>query len=370
MCIRDSTTIATLVVVLGLELRRSERAAGLARDSARRYRLISEHSADMIVSFDPLTQRRSYVSPSCRRLYGYAPEEAMALAATEIIHPDDFPGVQEGLRRLEDGDQTPISYRARRKDGTYIWVEASLTRSTNPETGIVEIVSVVRDVSERVRYEAALRRAKEQADAANSAKSAFLGTISHELRTPLNAIIGFADMMQQEILGPLDNEKYRSYISDIHTSGTHLLDVITEILDFSKAEAGMLELHDEIFDIAECIQSIVHLIGSRIEHAELCAEVAVSSDVPMLRADERKTRQILYNLLSNAVKFTPAGGRIVVSARFNPDLGISVTVGDTGIGIAAEHLCRVFEPFTQVDSAMSRKHDGTGLGLPLSLIHI
>jgi PAS domain S-box-containing protein len=209
----------------------------------------------VIVSFNPHTQQRSYVSPSCRRLYGYEPEEAIALHASEVIHPNDYTGVQEALSRLaEHGDQTPVTYRGRRKDGTYVWVEASLTHSTNPETGAMEIDSVVRNVSERVRYEAVLRQSKDQTDAANRAKSAFLGTVSHELRTPLNAIIGFADMIQQEILGPIGNDRYRSYIVDIHTSGTHLLDVINEILDFSKIEAGMLELHEDIFDLTECIR--------------------------------------------------------------------------------------------------------------------
>lgn len=358
--------IAVLGVGLGIELRRSEHATRLARDGMRRYRLLSEYSADVIVSFNPDTQQRSYVSPSCRRLYGYEPEEAIALHASEVIHPDDYTGVQEALSRLaEHGDQTPVTYRGRRKDGTYVWVEASLTHSTNPETGAIEIVSVVRDVSERVRYEAALRQSKDQADAANRAKSAFLGTVSHELRTPLNAIIGFADMIQQEILGPIGNDRYRSYIVDIHTSGTHLLDVINEILDFSKIEAGMLELHEDIFDLTGCIRAAVRLIGPRIKDAGFSAEIDAPATLPPLRGDERKARQVLFNLLSNAVKFTPPGGHISISARFDRLIGVSITVADTGIGIAPEHLDRVFEPFTQVDSALSRKHDGTGLGLPV-----
>lgn len=336
------------------------------RDGARRYRLLSEHSADMIVSFDPYTQQRSYVSPSCRRLYGYQPEEAMKLHASEIIHHDDYAEVVERLRRLlEDGDQTPVTYRGKRKDGSYVWVEASLTRLLDPETGAPEIVSVVRDVSERVRYEAALRASKEQADTANRAKSAFLGTVSHELRTPLNAIIGFTDMILSEVLGPLGHERYRSYIADVHTSAMHLLNLINEILDFSKIEAGMLELHEEVFDASECIRGAVRLIGPRIKEGGLAAEIDLPATLPALRADERKTRQVLYNLLSNAVKFTPPGGRINIAARFNRATGLRVTVADTGIGIAPEQIHQIFEPFTQVDSTLGRKHDGTGLGLPI-----
>ena len=149
--------------VLGIahiaELRRRERAEREAIESERRFRRLAECSFDMIVRFDPRTQQRTYISPACRRLYGYEPEEALAMSAEEIIHPEDLPKVREVMRRLERADQAPITYRGRRKDGTYIWVEASLTRSSNLETGTMEAVSVVRDISERVRYEAALRQA-------------------------------------------------------------------------------------------------------------------------------------------------------------------------------------------------------------------
>src|SRR6266446_6726342 len=208
-----------VIVLLGLahvaELRRRGRAERGALESERRYRLLAESSFDMIVRFDPADQRRTYISPACRRLYGYEPDEALSMSAEEIIHPEDLPKVQEALSRLEHADHGPITYRGRRKDGSYIWVEASLKRSTDPETGATEVVSVVRDIGERVRYEAALRQAKEQADAANRAKSEFLGTMSHELRTPLNAIIGFTEIMKEEVMGPLDNPHYRSYIADI-----------------------------------------------------------------------------------------------------------------------------------------------------------
>jgi signal transduction histidine kinase len=284
----------------------------------------------------------------------------MALSAEEIIHPDDLPAVRQALASLKDDpDHPPILYRGRCKDGTYIWVEASLTQS-----GDNEIVSVVRDVSERIRYEAALSQAKEEADSANRSKSEFLATMSHELRTPLNAIIGFADMMQNEILGPIGNEKYRSYTADMHASGEHLLNLINDILDLTKAEAGMLELHEEIVDLKDVIGSVARLMSGSIKNGELTIEINLPASLPLLRADERKTRQILFNLIGNAVKFTPAGGHIMVAGRFSPQSGISITVADTGIGIAAADLPRVLEPFVQLDSSISRQHDGTGLGLP------
>src|SRR5438067_11292610 len=172
-----------------------------------------------------------------------------------------MPKVREALRRLKHADNEPITYRGRRKDGSYIWVEASLTRSTNPETGMPEVVSVVRDISERVRYEAALREAKEQADAASRAKSEFLGTMSHELRTPLNAIIGFTEIMKEGVMGPIENPHYRSYIADIHFSSTHLLSLINEILDATKAEDGKLELQEEVFDLRAVVGEVVRVSG-------------------------------------------------------------------------------------------------------------
>jgi PAS domain S-box-containing protein len=346
------------------EQRRRGRAEREAIESERRFRQLAESSFDMIVRFDPRTQQRTYVSPASRRLYGYEPEEALAMSAEEVIHPEDVPKVREALRRLEYADHAPITYRGRRKDGSYIWVEASLTRSKNPETGASEVVSVVRDISERVRYEAALRQAKEEADAANRAKSEFLGTMSHELRTPLNAIIGFTEIMKEGVMGPIDNPHYRSYVADIHFSSTHLLNLINEILDVTKAEAGKLEVQEQVFDLRDVIEAVVRISGPPIDKAGVTVTVGLPADLPRLRADEGKTRQVFFNLIGNAVKFTPAGGRIDISGRFERETGLSITVADSGIGIAPQDLSRVLEPFVQVDSSLSRRHQGTGLGLP------
>src|SRR5438874_2141142 len=239
-------------------------------------------------------------------------------------------------------------------------VARRLTRPPNPETGTPEVVRVVRDVSEHVRYEAALRQAKEQADAASRGKSEFLGTMSHELRTPLNAIIGFTEIMKEGVMGPLDNPHYRSYITDIHFSSTHLLNLINEILDVTKAEAGKLEVQEQVFDLRDVVEAVVRISGPPIDKAGVTVGIDLPPDLPRLQADEGKTRQVFFN----AVKFTPAGGRIDISGRFDRERGLSVTVADTGIGIAPEDLNRVLEPFVQVDSSLSRRHQGTGLGLP------
>jgi signal transduction histidine kinase len=211
----------------------------------------------------------------------------------------------------------------------------------------------------------ALRHAKDEAEAANQAKSGFLATMSHELRTPLNAIIGFSEMMLREVLGALGNEQYRSYVGDIHASGTHLLQIINDILDLSKAEAGKIELVEDVFDLRDIMRSVTQLSVGRIQAAGLSNSVDLAPGLPLLRADERKTKQVLLNLVTNAVKFTPAGGCIEVRATFDPRDGLRLVVADTGIGIAEADLGRVLKPFEQVDSSLSRQHQGTGLGLPL-----
>jgi len=216
----------------------------------------------------------------------------------------------------------------------------------------------------RAAYEA-LRLAKEKAEAANRAKSAFLTTMSHELRTPLNAIIGFSEMMMNEVQGSLANEHYRSYVADIHESGAHLLQIINDILDLSKAEDGKLELDEGVFDLRDTIRSVRRSIAALIGDRGLSDSVELPAGLPLLRADERMTRQVLLKLAANAVKFTPSGGHVQITSRFDPATGLIVTVSDTGIGIAPRDLARVLEPFEQADSSLSRSHQGSGLGLPL-----
>ncbi|MGH7094440.1 MAG: ATP-binding protein [Stellaceae bacterium] len=219
--------------------------------------------------------------------------------------------------------------------------------------------------SEREAAYEQLRAAKEEAEAANRAKSGFLATMSHELRTPLNAIIGFSEMMQREVLGALGNEQYRTYVSDIHASGTHLLQIINDILDLSKAESGKLELYEDVFDLRDIIRAVSQLTSTRIRDAGLSNATHLPADLPLLRADERKTKQVLLNLVTNSAKFTPHGGHIEVIGAFDRQAGLMLTVADSGIGIAHDDIARVLEPFVQVDSSLSRQHQGTGLGLPL-----
>jgi signal transduction histidine kinase len=210
-----------------------------------------------------------------------------------------------------------------------------------------------------------LRTALESAALANQAKSQFLATMSHELRTPLNAVIGFSEMMKSEAFGPLGHARYREYAGDIRSSGAHLLALINDILDLSRLDAGQSELDDEQLDPAELVRESLRMVRGQSASANLTVTEEVAPGLPFLRGDRRRVRQMLVNLLSNAIKFTPAMGRVDVRA-FVRDGELALSVSDTGIGMAPEHIARAFELFGQVDNSLSRKYEGAGLGLPIA----
>jgi len=215
-------------------------------------------------------------------------------------------------------------------------------------------------------HERHLRQAWQEADAASRAKTEFLANMSHELRTPLNAIIGFSEIIKSEMLGPLGTERYRFYAQDIYESGHHLLEVINDILDLSKVEAGEFELHEEEVDLARLIEKASRLVRERAEAAQLKLVVDTDSGLPALHVDPRLIKQSLINLLSNAVKFSTGPGEIVVRATLASDGSVLLSVTDQGIGMAEGDIPKVLLPFGQVESAFARSHEGTGLGLPLA----
>jgi len=206
--------------------------------------------------------------------------------------------------------------------------------------------------------------AKTAAEAASKAKSEFLATMSHELRTPLNAIIGFSEFLMDETIRPSDPAKVTGYLKAIHESGHHLLAVINDILDHSKAEAGRLEVSEEEVNIEEAIAAALRVVAPRARAGGLEIATAIAPALPLLRGDSRLLRQILLNLLSNSIKFTPSGGKVEVAA-LEADGGLSIRVRDTGIGMKAEDIPKAFEPFRQIDNRFIRKYQGTGLGLSL-----
>ena len=211
-----------------------------------------------------------------------------------------------------------------------------------------------------------MRSALSEAQLANRTKSEFLANMSHEFRTPLNAVIGFSDTMRQQVLGPLGNDRYREYVDNIHQSGRHLLAIINDILDLSKIEAGQLEIEDEVFDIAGMIEESLVLIRPRAAEAGLEVTVDIEPGLPLLRASKVKLKQVLVNLLANAVRFTPADGHVRLGVGHAAEGGLLIRISDTGIGMTADEIELALQPFAQVDSKLSRKYEGTGLGLPLA----
>ena len=211
-----------------------------------------------------------------------------------------------------------------------------------------------------------LLHAKEQAEVASQAKSTFLANVSHELRTPLNAILGFSEVIRDEFFGPVGHKKYMQYAQDIHDSGALLLEIISDILDMSKIEAGKFELAEEPVDVQELADAAVRLVRERAREAGVEIDIAFTGDCPPVRADKRALKRILLNLLSNAIKFTPAGGRVTVRVDRRPDGSFVCSVCDTGIGIKPEDVPRALAWFGQIDSHIAKKQPGSGLGLSIS----
>jgi len=223
-----------------------------------------------------------------------------------------------------------------------------------------------RDITDQIATQEALRTAKEQAEAANRTKSEFLANVSHELRTPLNAIIGFSELMLASELAPAGSPQHRGYLEDIHSSGLHLLSLINDILDLSKIEAGAEELDEEVIDVPQLASSVLRVVRQRAEKSGLRIECRHDTDLPALTADERKLKQALLNLLVNAIKFTPTGGKVGLEIRCDGADGYAFKVCDNGIGMAPEDIPKALRQFGQIDSALNRKYEGTGLGLPLT----
>ncbi len=308
----------------------------------------------------------TFVSPRVNEALGYHPLELTGRRLSDLlVEPNDAVDALaslDGRRPFRD-----VGVTIAHCDGALRHVLLSGLPVYCPKTGsFLGFRGTAQDVSELKWREKALLKAKEDAEWANRTKSEFLASMSHELRTPLNAIIGFSDIMGGEMLGPLGNEQYRGYSKDISESARHLLLLINDILDAAKIEAGQMSLCEELVHPQSLLSSVRRLVAPRAERAKLDLELRVAEALPPLHADKTKLKQILINLISNAVKFTPEGGRIELSAFAAEDGDFVFLVSDTGIGIEPDDIPRAMAPFGQVDSRLSRKFEGTGLGLPLA----
>lgn len=249
-------------------------------------------------------------------------------------------------------------------DGTVATVDFSLKPVMDDAGKVVFIIPEGRDITHLKRAEQELREATRLAEAANRAKSAFLATMSHELRTPLNAVIGFSETIMEQVFGPLANARYSEYVGLIHSAGSHLRDVIEDILDVARIEIGEMGLQEDVVDLRASLESAAAMVRPKAEECHVRMVCDLPADLPRVRVDAVRLRQIALNLLSNAIKFTPSGGTVRLSVRTDAD-SLRITVADTGIGIRPEDVDNIWTPFYQADTSLARRFGGTGLGLPI-----
>lgn len=307
------------------------------------------------------------VNDSFIRIYGWDRDYLIGKEFIELITPDEREKARKSHEEfLKGGIRSSGEMKIIRKDETIanaLFTTAALELSQGRKFQVTTIM----DITLRKQMENSLRIAKEQADTANHAKSTFLANMSHELRTPLNAIIGFSEMMMKETFGALGNERYKEYLGDIHVSARHLLEIINEVLDMSKIEAGRVELDEEFFDIAHLSSSVARMMDSRAFSSGVKLEEEFNTDIPAVYADPRLIRQVLINLIGNAIKYSKSQGAIKIHGHVDPQGNLKLIVEDDGVGIPRSRIREALEPFGQVNmSAESNSIQGTGLGLPLA----
>jgi PAS domain S-box-containing protein len=307
-------------------------------------------------------------NPALARIYGYESPDQLCTELTDIaaslyVDPkrrEEFKAEMTANRIVQD-----FVSQIRRRDGSIIWIAENARVVTDEDDQFLFYEGTVEDITLQRESEEAMRRALAETHEAARAKAAFLAAMSHELKTPLNAVIGFSDLMRQELFGPIGEERYKSYIGDIHDNGKHLLAMINDILDLSRVEGHLIDLDEQPVSIADAAAAARDTVLQTRKHAAPIS-IAIVQDLPPVRADEKRLQQILVHLLSNAAKFTPPAGKIRVSASRASDRGLVIEIADSGIGMAPDQVQQALEPFKQLDNRIARKFEGVGLGLPLA----
>jgi PAS domain S-box-containing protein len=348
-------------------IRQLEAEKAKLEESERKYREIYESALKGLFTTDT-DGRFLAANPALVRLLGYDSEAELKCRianASADLYVDQENRAEITRSVLKQGFDGSMELQVRRRDGSPIWVALTARVIRDAQGKPVAFQGAVRDVTERRQDRLVLEQALATAEMANRAKSEFLANMSHELRTPLNAIIGFSEIIGTQAMGPLGNPSYAEYAQDIHESGRLLLDLINDILDLSKIEAGKKELQERVVDIPRVVRSSLRLVRERAEKSGVTLETDITEMLPPVRADEVALKQILSNLLTNAVKFTTAGGTVTCGARIGEGGRLELLVRDTGIGMREEDIAKALEPFRQIEGSLSRKAGGVGLGLPL-----
>ena len=347
-------------------------------ESEMRLRRITDNMVDLVAEFDDEFRFR-YSSPSYERVLGYSPGELIGTRAKELLHPDDRERSSGAIDAMLASGASTTRFRCRHRDGTYRWIESTGRNILDDEGRLLGSVMGSRDVTDQEKAADQLQQrsnvlrlqseelaaAVRQLETASRAKDEFLASMSHELRTPLNGILGMAEILRSGVHGPLGDRQQRC-LQVVEEGGRHLLSLINDILDVAKIEAGRLVLNPEPCSVPGICRAAIAMVQAAADRKKIDLSVDVDPGATPVTADPRRLQQILFNLLSNAVKFTPSGGRVSLEARIDPILRmIRFVVTDDGPGIAPEDVGKLFRPFTQLDTRLSREHGGTGLGLAL-----
>jgi two-component system, cell cycle sensor histidine kinase DivJ len=344
-----------------------------------RYRLLAQNMSD-VISRHYRNGAVRFISPAAETMLGAPIPRLLGHGLFERVHVADRPAYLTALSdAARGGDARSVEFRLRREGSErrergqggqveFIWVEMRCRRLEQTEetatSGEAEVVAVMREVTERKNQEQALDLARSAAEQADASRTRFLATMSHELRTPLNAIIGFSEMIVQEDALMLDAARRKEYAQLINDSGQHLLSVVNGILDLSKIESGNFEIAPEPFAPGEALINCCNLLALKARENAIDLVTRVPDHLPSIIGDPRAFRQIVLNLVSNAVKFTERGGRVTVSAGVEGSR-LALRIADTGVGIEAEDLKRIGDPFFQAGKTYQRRHEGTGLGLSI-----
>jgi two-component system, cell cycle sensor histidine kinase DivJ len=344
-----------------------------------RYRLLAQNMSD-VISRHYRNGAVRFISPAAETMLGAPVPRLLGHGLFERVHVADRPAYLTALSdAARGGDARSVEFRLRREGSErrergqggqveFIWVEMRCRRLEQTEetatSGEAEVVAVMREVTERKNQEQALDLARSAAEQADASRTRFLATMSHELRTPLNAIIGFSEMIVQEDALMLDAARRKEYAQLINDSGQHLLSVVNGILDLSKIESGNFEIAPEPFAPGEALINCCNLLALKARENAIDLVTRVPDHLPSIIGDPRAFRQIVLNLVSNAVKFTERGGRVTVSAGVEGSR-LALRIADTGVGIEAEDLKRIGDPFFQAGKTYQRRHEGTGLGLSI-----
>ena len=346
------------------ERRRAERALA---EAEKKYRMIVENAAGGLYQ---LTPEGIYLSanPAMANILGYDSSAEM-LRLTKNANGYVYPEKNERDRLMDTlqaqeqifGYETQVLTKEKKK----IWVRENIRLVKDEQNIVLYYEGSMEDITQRKEADMALLGAKMQSDMANRAKTEFIANMSHELRTPLNAIIGFSDIMKNEIMGPLGQDMYKEYVTDIHSSGEGLLKIINEILDISKIESGDRELNESEFPSLDALNMCIELYDARVQEKNIIL-MNEANDMPLIIGEELSIKQVISNIYTNAIKYTPKDGRITLFSNYDTDGAFRLSITDTGIGMSEREISKALSPFGQVDNALDRTGAGIGLGLPLA----